>query len=400
MLQKQILFVDPRQDEPDGALHLSEELRGEWDSTVVSRGDEALKAMKKGSFDVVISELNMPDMSGAQLFQKVAEQNPGTVRLVLTDDGDGVVALQAAGHVHQCIARPCEPETLMKLLRNSMGLRELLANDGLHARIASITSLPSPPELYCKLVAELQKEDVSFSKIAVLIRQDIAINAKLIQLINSAFFGLRNPIQSTHQAISLLGMDMVRSLVLAAGVFDQFVDPGVLGFSVESIYARAMTVGSRARQIANTFGLRKHHIEDSLMAGMLHDVGKLVMLTQFPEELQQAAKLAKEESTSLHEAVEKVIGICDTDIGAYLLSLWGLPDSILEAVALHCQPAKSPCPMKNALTTVHLAYALDCDEKNHVTDDESSAVDMEYLRELKLDDQLPNIRDFALAAAN
>ncbi len=399
-MNKQVLFVDSGQDEPTGARNLAKGLNDQWETTFVGSGAEALTTTKQKKYDVVISQMTLPDMVAVRLFKEVAQSNPGSVRIILTQDMSRQAALQAASCVHQCISLPCDPEDLRKTIENSLGLHRKLNNPELQARIASIKALPSPPELYTKLVAELQKDEASISKISKMIKQDIAISTKLIQLINSAFFGLRNTVDNTQQAITMLGLETVRSLVLTAGMFDQFVDPGLPGLSIKSVYDRSLEVGASARLIANSLGLRKRQIEDSLMAGMLHEVGLLILANHFPDELKQAFSMVSDGSISLRDAVQKVLGVSDSEIGAHLLSMWGLPDSILEAVALHCQPSLCPCPMMNALTTVHIAYALRHDESNRITKDKASAVDLEYLRILELSDQLPNIRNFALAAVN
>jgi len=217
-------------------------------------------------------------------------------------------------------------------------------------------------------------------------------------MVNSAFFGLQNYIESPAHAVNLLGLDAVQNIVLAAGVFDQFEDPKLPGFSLENIYKRSMAVGAGAKFLATTFGLMRRLTDEALMAGMLHDVGKLVMLSHFQGELQESVRLSESESMSLHQAQKEILGCNDAEIGAHLLSLWGLPDSILEAVALHYSPSISPSPIMNVLTSVHLAFALDYDLINKIRDPELSVVDMDYLDKLNMSNQLDSLRNISQGA--
>jgi len=150
--------------------------------------------------------------------------------------------------------------------------------------------------------------------------------------------------------------------------------------------------------LAHAFGLNRSVSEDALMGGMLHDVGKAVLLTEFQSELTESVERAAQREIPLHEAEKEILGVTDAEIGAYLLSLWGLPHSIIEAVAHHYDPHKSPQPMMNATTAVHLAYALDSDEVKRVRDQSLSAIDMEYLTSLGIADQIASFQNFCAGA--
>lgn len=387
-----ILFVDDQQKNVADLRRLSKGLGQEWESEIVESGAQALAALDKECFDVVVSELTMSDMNGVQLLKKVKELCPGSVRLILSSQSDRELVLRAAKYAHQILARPIEPTAFKKTVENSQGLRKILDNREMHERLASVESLPSPPRLYNELVSELQSETSSMQNIADLVGQDVSITAKILQLVNSAYFGLPTHIESPRHAVSLLGLDTLQSLVLAVGVFDQFEDPKFPGFSIDSIYDHSMAVGANARNLANCLGLQKRQGEDSLMAGMLHDVGKLVLLKHFQPELKRALELASEESIPLHQAEKEVLGVTHAEIGAHLLSMWGLQDSILEAVALHPSPKNAASPMVNVLTAVHIAYALDQDSDSGIGNDDPSALDMQYLRELDLSGQIKFFR--------
>ncbi len=392
MAEKQrVLFVDDQPNVLDGLRRVLHKFRHEWDMEYAVSGAEALAAMEKRPFDIIVADMKMPVMNGAQLLKRVSELYPSTVRFILSGHSDRELILQSVGYAHQYLSKPCEPETLRQLVRNSIGLRTLLSSRELQSKINAISSLPSLPETYNKLVAALQSEESSVKEVAEIISQDVGMTAKLLQMINSAFFGLPTHVESILHAVGLLGFETVQGLVLVAGVFNQYENPGLPGISIEAIYSHSIAVGKATKDIAGALGLNKRQTEDALMAGMLHDVGKLIMLVHFRSEYGEAIQLAEQKSIPLPEAERQILGVTHGEVGAHLLSLWGLPDSIIEAVALHHSPLRSPSPMLSVLTAVHIANALDHEQSDG--DEQISTMDAEYLTQLNIADQVPELRE-------
>lgn len=399
MRKKRILFVD---DEPKvlaGLQRMLHSLRGEWDMEFAGSGEEALFAMQKEPFDVIISDMRMPGMNGAQLLKRISESYPGTVRLILSGYSNHEMILQSVGYAHQYLAKPCDQEVLRATVENSIKLHDRLSNAQLRDKIAEISSLPTLPSTYHRLVKELQSETVSIKLIADLISQDIGMSAKVLQMVNSAFFALPTHVENIFQAVSLLGQDTIRSLVLTAGVFDQFHVTNLLGLSIDSVYTHCVAVGTASQKIAKALGLDKRLADDSLLAGMMHDIGKLIMLAHFPKELTNAIRFSKERSLPLHKAEQEIFGITHADIGAHLLSLWGLPDTIVEAAALHHSPGASANPALGVLTVVHIANAFDY-EHTDSSCDRAATIDARYLDGLAVSERLPQLREVCLAEAN
>ena len=374
------------------------QLGNNWRIELVSNGESAVERLKKEPPDALLAFRKLPDMTGVEVLKSCREQSPRSVRFLLLEKEDTSATAQTAGYAHQLIGLPVEPETVARLIRNSLALRKLLAQPDLIDRITAIDALPSPPEIYDKLVKALESDDASLQKVSDLIAQDIGITAKLLQLVNSAYFGLPRRIESIQHATSLLGLDTVQRIVFGAGVFRSFEGEHLNGMSVDSIYRRSMEVAAKSRLMAHAFGLSPRLIGDSLMGGMLHDVGKLILLTSFRDELAKIMEMVKERAIPEHEATRAVLGVDDAAIGAYLLALWGLPDSIVEAVALHYAPRSAPSPILNSLTTVHLGFALHYDEVRRVREPEESAIDQEYLERLGILDQLPSLQNFCTGA--
>lgn len=359
---------------------------------------QAKTIIAENNIDLVLATADLSDGSGTELHKYIVNNCNTIIRFLYSENSDKNIVYQSAGYIHQFMNADCDPHQFINIVHNSFNLRTILSNNDLHARIAGITNLPSPPEIYNQLVAELQSDDPSIRNIADLIKNDISITAKMLHMVNSAYFGLSTHVENPLHAVHLLGIDTIQSMVLTAGVFNLFTDPGIPGFSLDSIYTNSLAVGTSSRHLANAFGLITKHTEDALMAGMLHDIGKLIMLSYFPQEFKKSVELASQKSIPLFEAEKEVIGVTDAEIGAHLLSLWGLPSSILEAIALHYTPKVTPAPMTNVLTAVHLGYAINHDILNNVKGNEKSAVDMEYLEQLNLSSNVESLKNFCMAA--
>lgn len=277
---------------------------------------------------------------------------------------------------------------------------QMIQNAAMRERIAAIHNLPTLPETYNRLMGELGKPDVSMSRIAAIVARDVAITAKLLQVANSAVFGLRTPIESVVQALNMIGIENVRGIVLAAGAFQIEVSAKIPGYQPHEIYGRAVNVGTKSRFIAYSFGLKRQEVDDALTAGLLHDVGKLILLTNFVSEFEKALQKSKHEAITLHRAQEDVLGADDAIIGAYLLSTWGLPTPIVDAVAYHYTPSKSGNASLDANAAVHLAWASEHDRQLRKGDPTPSAFDLAYTDALGVTGQLSSFVGLAPEAVS
>ncbi len=396
MAKYRVLMVDDEVNIINGFKRSMRNLGDGWEASFAMSGAEALTMMAEQRFDVVVSDMRMPEMSGAELLRKVSERFPGTIRFILSGYSDKGLILQAVSVAHRFIAKPCGAEKLEQYIKGSLGLRNLLASEKLHAIISKTQSLPSRPKVYEKLVAELQSEEASSITVAGLISDDIALTARILQLINSAFFGLPRRVENVLQAVNLLGMNTIHDLVLATGIFHEFTGHQSIISSVEMIFNHSLRVARLSKQIALEMGLSHIMAEDASTAGLLHDIGKLIELVELPGELQSSVELAKKEGIPLYEAEYKILGVCHAEIGAHLLSIWGIPDTIVEAVAYHHQPSKSHTIHPGPLTAVYLANMFDGEELHEHNLLTPGKLDHEYLSKVGMHDKIDHLRQVCI----
>lgn len=392
MSKHKILFLGFIKDSNGDFNRIKGALNNRWHLESIEDPETLDKRIEELKVDVIICKGNSPHQNELEYLKQVSEHCAGAIRILIADPNDKDVMMKAAEYAHRIVPPTIDADALENMLNNSLSLHGLLANPEIRNRISSIKSLPSSPELYKQITIELSSKNASIKTISDLVSQDISITTKLLQLVNSAYFGLQNQVDSTFNAINFLGLDTVKSIVFAAGVFEQFNVPNILGYSIESIYNNSINVAAKARLIAQVLATDTINKDNILMAGLLHDVGKLMMLGFFQKELKEVVNLTIEKKINFYQAQKEIMGTSDAEIGAYLLSLWGIPDPILEAIAYHYKPSIIEKPEINLLTLIHLAYAISRDEKDKVKDENNSAVDIKYLSSIGLYDYLQNLR--------
>jgi len=337
---RKILFVN---DDPGTALELKKMLKPmhhEWEIEFAVSGKEALNFMDKSHFDVVVSNMHMQKMDGVELLDTVMERYPGTVRIILSEDSDKEKSLQSVKSTHQFLKKPCDADTVKYTIERACKLQDLLRNETLIKTVTGIRKLPSPPRLYSLIMQEMRSPDASLKNVGDIISQDIAMTAKILQLVNSAYFGLPRRITDPQQATIFLGIDTLKALVLTFHVFSEFSEDAELcEFSLADMLKHSIMVGRLAKEIAKVELDDTKILEEIYIAGILHDIGKLILL-KLPEQYREVMKYIKSTGFSFVEAEYNVMKTSHAELGAYLLALWGIPDNIVETVAFHNNPSK------------------------------------------------------------
>lgn len=354
-MKKKILFVD---DEPkilDGIRRMLRGMRKEWDMSFANGGEPALEMLAEQPADVIVSDMRMPGMDGAALLNKVQEQYPGTVRIVLSGHTEMEQSIKAVNVAHQFLSKPCESDSLREVVNRAIALREVLTTEPLKDAVGQIDSLPAVPRVYTELCAALADPEVDLEHVAAIVEQDTGLTAKLLQLVNSTLFGVAREVTSIRQATTFLGTQLIKNLTLSMAVFQDFLEgERPKGFSLDKEQTHAMVTAGIARKIVDD----RVKADEAFLASMLHDIGKLVMVAKLRSFYDQAADAAEAQGKLFCEVDREAIGISHADIGSYLLGIWGLPDPIVEAVAHHHDPAAVSHSTFDVLDAVHVADAI------------------------------------------
>ena len=388
-----ILFIDDEPNVLDGLRRMLRPMRKEWEMTFAPGGEEALAALAEKHFDVVVSDMRMPGMDGAQLLSEVKRRYPQIVRIVLSGHSEQEMVLRSIGPAHQYLAKPCDPERLRDVITRACALRDLLVEDSLRKLVSQMSTIPSLPQTYTEIIEELQSPDASIKRIGQIVSKDVGMTAKVLQLVNSAFFGLRHHVSDPSQAASFLGVDTLKALVLSVHIFAQLDSAKIERFCLDTLWNHSVATGALAKRIAAAGDCTGQFCDDALIAGLLHDAGKIVIVANLPERYSGVLASAEDEGLELWEAEQQILTNMHAEVGAYLLGLWGLPDPIVEAVAFHHHPNKSAGTGFTPLIAVHAANAIDHEHDPTWEGRETNRLDTEYLARFGLADRLPAWRD-------
>ena len=356
-MSTRILFVD---DEPMLLSGLERSLRGmrkEWEMEFAPGGRQALEAMARAPFDVVVTDMRMPEIDGAHLLEEIKTRYPRTMRFVLSGQSDRETILRSIGPTHQYLSKPCDLRDLKQKITQALALRELLENPKLKEIVSRLDTVPSLPDLYVSLTQALSDSDVTVGKIADIVQRDMGMTTKVLQLVNSAFFGLPSQVSSPHHAVSLLGIDNLRAVVLSVHVFSELEERQ--NPTITELWPRSLRVAAFARAITRAEQGSQRSEDDAFAAGLLHDVGRLVLASSCGTEYLGALDCARDGKTTVAEAEFQKFGCTHAEVGAYLLGLWGLPASVVQAVAWHHAPARSAATTFGPVIAVHVAVQYD-----------------------------------------
>jgi HD-like signal output (HDOD) protein len=379
-MKQQILFVDDERNILEGYQRMFRPLRDEWDTHYAVSGSEALEIMNATPIDLIITDMRMPKMNGAELLHIVTKRHPSVIRIVLSGNADSAAMMELVGVAHQFISKPCNPEIFESIIRNVLSFRSFLADDNLKKTLSQMDAVPCLPALYIEMTEELQSPEPSLQKVGQIIARDCSMTARILQLANSPFWGLRRTISSAAEAVSYLGLEPVQLLFLSIRPFSQSSLPKTSSCSIELLWEHGLSTATLAKTIACEEEASDMIAEEAFTAGILHDMGKVVLACTFPERYAEAVNLAQKSAIPLWLAEQQILSVTHAEVGAYLLGIWGLPDSIVEAVAYHHRPMECTNNIFCALTALHAA-----DSQNTIlshTGIPRPQADLEYLSRL------------------
>lgn len=367
-------------------------MRHEWGMEFAQNGFVALALMERQPFEVIVSDMRMPGMDGAQLLSEVRAKYPQVVRVILSGESCEQAVLKSVGSTHVFLAKPCSAESLKAAILRPCALREMLNSPELQKLTAQIDHLPSLPSVFLELSEELREDEPSLPKIAAIMSRDMAMTAKLLQMVNSAFFGYFGRISNPEKAVVMLGTHTIASLVLSATVSMQFDSVLMRDFAVDAMMKHGVGTGALAKMIAQAEHASATMVEEAFTAGLLHDIGTLVMASNLPERYMEAIRLSDERGIPLWKAELESFGATHAEVGAYLVGIWGLPEPVAEALAFHHRPENCPHKEFSPLTAVHIADLWDHQFRGGSEAYPTPPRQQGYLESLGMTDRLPQWR--------
>jgi HD-like signal output (HDOD) protein/ActR/RegA family two-component response regulator len=352
---RRVLFVD---DDACILAGVADSLRrapSAWETRFARGGEAALDLIGAERFDVIVSDLSMPRVDGLTVLERARDVQPDAVRIVLSAGAGPPAALEVTRVAHRYIAKPYREEDLRTAIDRACDLRRLLREEGWRRAAGGVMALPSCPRRYTELTELMADRDATAARAAALVERDVAMSAKVMQLVNSAFFGLGRRVARIQEAVHYLGLETLRALVLHAGAFEAFAPTRPIdGFEISALQRRSHLAARIARRLAPDARAR----DDAFTAGMLHGIGLLVLARQDPYEFGAAIAEAQRAGAALHEVEYAHHGSSHAELGAYVLGIWGLPEPIVDGVAHQHRIARLAGPALDTPLAVHVATVL------------------------------------------
>jgi HD-like signal output (HDOD) protein len=390
--RSRILFVDDEPSVLDGLRDLLRKDRGRWDMVFAASGEAGLAELLKEPFHIVVSDMRMPGMDGVQFLSQVKSSHPSAARIILTGHAERDDLMRALAVAQRFLSKPCDAATLRSALERTHDLQGILGSAAVRAVVGDLERLPSVPRTYMELTEAASDPEKGVADLAAIVLRDPAMSVKVLQIVNSAYFGLAQHMTSIQQAVVYLGSELLKGLALSASVFGAHDMRPIDGFSIERLQNDSVL----SARIAKRFLGGAKVAEEAFTAALVRDIGKIVIALGLPARLADVLREARASGRPEHVVEKELLGASHAEIGAYLLGVWGLPFSIVESVAYHHTPGQvsdGPCEI---LAAVHAAEALLTASRALESDPaREAALDTAFLERAGVAAELPRWRAIA-----
>jgi putative nucleotidyltransferase with HDIG domain len=320
---------------------------------------EALVQLDKDVIDVLITEVRLVDSDSELFLRTFLKRHPSAARIVLTGYTASDAIFKFAGLAHQLLAKPWSDETLIETIQRADLISQMLSDNRLKRTLNLIENFPSIPAVYMELTQKLKNSEASMEEIGAIIIRDPSLTIKMLQIVNSPYYGLPMPVTDPQKAVNLLGLDIIKGFVLTSGIFKQYEQTSLVGLHIDELWQHSLKSANIVRQIAKRERLEKEIEEASFIASLLHDVGKIIIASNFPKEHKEICTRTASDGLPGWHAEQMVLGVSHAEIGAYLLGLWGLPLTIIKAVQEHHCPKMDEHTQIDQTVLVHVANAIE-----------------------------------------
>jgi DNA-binding response OmpR family regulator len=358
------LFVDSNLNSRDALVARLATMPREWRADVVVEPDQALAAIRASHYDAVICDLDLRGTDGITLLGTLQRRAPKLVRILVAGDHDSPRMGDVLRVAHQMVRRPVDLDNLQTIIRDALFLQQRFQNNQLVKALGGITTIPAQTSFVHGLLDLLDAPDAELGAIARTIQKDAGMTTRVLQAGNSALFGARRAVDSVTAAVKAIGFDMVRALAisqLADGSFKPRNERERERF--EKLQSMGVLTSLLSQRMGRTDGPRPHLVT----AGILHTIGDIAVLCS-------------------EDLPGPVSSLDISTLGAYLLTLYGLPYRTVQLVACARHPLIAPAELRREAGELHLArvLALALTQQDFVLDRLNSEIDWVYFDAVRM----------------
>lgn len=395
-MSARILIID---QDPDALENYRQSLASKsstWTVITACSEEEGLAMAEESAPDIVVASLGLNDGKGLKTLSKIVDLAPLVHPFIAAEESaksDLEEAFRGGCHF---LPRPCPPDQLLLAFQHCLAIESWLENPVVKELFSQRNSFEILPPVYLRIAKALQSSNTTLESIAEIIRADLALSSKILETVNSSFYGFDQGISEIPQAVAILGLDSIKHMALAIQLFDRERYSAEHRALVEELWHHSQAVAVAARRIVLFETEDVRAAEEAYSAGLLHDIGKLVLLDMVGDLYIEAQRLAREQSIPAWRAEIATIGCDHAETGAYLLARWGLPQILSETAALHHRPANSYSAGFSTFAAVHAANAIVRKRKNPNHFDAKPY--QEYLEEIGKAESWPDWEAAAIGA--
>jgi HD-like signal output (HDOD) protein len=356
-MSRSIYVVDDQAQVLESVVLVLRTLGHDWDVTGFNEPLAALEAVKARAPNAILSDQLMPGLLGSELLEQVRILSPGTIRIIMS----GCMAMDKLTLItsaHQYLAKPFDAVQLRDMIQRSFAAQERMVDQGLQSVMTSIRSIPSLPQAHHSLLSELKNSQNASSTIARLIGDDPGLTVKVLQLANSSLFGQGSLITDLLDAVNCLGTDMISAIVLAQSLFRHYESLKHREIDLLRVWAHCWETASFAQHLCREKRLPAKTGEEAFLAGLLHEVGRFILIDNFPDRYQAACDSARQSKTPLAPHLREAFQASPSQLSAYVLELWGLPQSVVIGISLQDNPAQDPARHFSMTSALYVADHL------------------------------------------
>jgi len=358
MNSTRILIVDKNKEALQRYERDLSDKKGKWSVVTATSFAAAVRSSRETPPDIAIAAFDLGKTKGPKLLAEIEQIAPNSQRFIAATEEEKPKLEDTFGSSFQFLPNPCPKDRLLTEIQSAIAIDTWLGNERIKELTSRMGEFPSLPPIYLKVVNTLNSRNASAVAVAKAVSGDLAISAKVLQTVNSSYYGYEEKISDITQAVSILGTECVKNLVLAIQVFDKLGQSPDQKAITDELWHHSMSVAVAARRIAMYETSDEKAAEEAYTAGLMHDLGKLILLNAMPQHAMEARRKSSEENLPLWEAETELIGCHHAETGAYVIARWGMPTSIAEAAALHHEPVNSFGSAFSSLAAVHIANAI------------------------------------------
>lgn len=338
-MKTNVLIVDKENKINNVLASRANELNEVYNFHLVEDASKVFEAINKSEIEIVVSNLSLDDRNEIETLTKIKDEYPHIFIVVIASAENKLSVNDIYRFAHQILSEPCNYDGLISSFARRDRMVKYLHDGKLMGLINKVSDLPTIPETYLRLEDELKNDNMSLQRISSILSEDLSFTVKILHIVNSPFFGLKYKINNVLQAVSLLGVNIIKSLVLYHHTFSiSPIGPKHRKY-FEELWVHSNKVGRYAEQILfDTTNNEIEMMEEAYIAGLLHDIGKVVMLSVngYPDNI---FSMVEAKNLRYTNAEYNIYGTSHSEIGAYFLTLWGLPERTANAVYSHNNPS-------------------------------------------------------------